>query len=217
MNRLLFCFIPLCVSLLAINASAEEAGMHHEAHGMEVHTAPIHSETGFYTAIKALMTLGDTADHGEGVTLEGKTGRGIGVELGYKIGYGFAVESDATYARNTVNETNCAEGEVAEGEGEAEGGCHYASGTGKYTTVSIDLAYNYHVTHHMGVFAKTGYEYEEEDIDELDIHANDTGFIYAVGAEYAISENAVFMAEYEGTTIEGPRGHSLFAGVAYHF
>jgi outer membrane protein X len=194
--------IILSAMLLTASAFAhEEAEAAHEEH-----VAAIHSETGFYGAVKALVTLGNDVDEGEGVTLEGDSGKGAGIELGYKIGYGFAVEADATFARNRVTEVRCIEEE-----------CEREEGDGEYTTVSLDLVYNYHITHHAALFVKGGYEYETESIDSLDVNGNDTGFIYAVGTEYAVGEHTAFLLEYEGTTIDGPRGNSIFAGLVYAF
>ena len=197
--------LPVASLLLAASVSANETA-HETAHETHTgHEAPVHSETGFYAALKGLVTLGNEVDHGD-ATLDGSRGQGVGVEMGYKIGSGFAIEGDATFARNSVTETKCAEGE-----------CEREKAGGEYTTVSLDLVYTYHVTHHLGTFVKTGYEYETETIDQLEISGNDTGFIYAAGAEYAVGDHTAFMAEYEGTTIEGPRGNSIFAGILYHF
>lgn len=204
----------LSAALIATTLCAHEPQSVHEE-------APVHAEQGFYTALKGLITLGDNVEHGEGVSLEGSSGKGVGIEVGYKIGHGFAVEADGTFARNTVTEKNCNEHEEATeahaAEEPATNGCHRVDADGEYTTVSLDLVYLLHLSHHFGAFVKTGFEYETESIEKLDISGNDTGVIYAVGAEYAVGEHTAFMAEYEGTTIEGPRGSSLFAGVVYHF
>lgn len=190
-----FGIVPLALLLITASASAQEA----EASG---HTAPIHSETGFYTALKGVVTLGRTKEE-ETSTLEGNKGRGIGLELGYKVGMGFSIESDATYVRNTVTEKKVGEEDK--------------TASGAYTSVSLDLAYAYHLTHHLAAFAKGGYEYETEKIDDLGINGNATGVIYAAGAEYALSDHAALMVEYEGTTIDGPLGDMVFAGMLYHF
>lgn len=191
----LFGIAPLALLFVTASASAQEA----EASS---HTVPVHSETGFYTAVKGIVTLGRTKEE-ETSTLDGNTGKGIGLELGYKIGMGFSIESDATYVRNTVTEKKAGEEDKT------------ASGT--YTSVSLDLVYVYHLTHHLAAFAKGGYEYETEKIDDLGINGDTTGAIYAAGAEYAVSDHAALMVEYEGTTIDGPLGDMVFAGMLYHF
>lgn len=173
------------------------------------HEAPIHDEEGFYAAVKGLVTLGDKIEHEKDVTLDGDAGKGFGIEAGYKIGYGFAIEGDVAFARNRVTERNCAEAE--------EGECERRSADGTYTSVSLDLVYIHHLTHHFGVFVKGGYEYEDESIDGLDISGNSSGAIYALGGEYAVGTHTAIMVEYEGTTIEGPRGNSIFAGLLYAF
>lgn len=210
--------VSLFTVLMAADISARDAHTHHENE-----SSSLHAKTGFYTAVKGLITLGDTFEHGEGATLEGRIGKGVGIELGYKFGYGFALESDWTFARNTVEETDCSdhaseeEESVHAHEAAHSGGCHYVESDAEYYTVSLDLVYLLHLTHNLGLFFKTGVEYETEQIEALDIKAYDTGMVYAFGAEYAIGNHAAFLMEYEGTTIEGPRGHSVFAGLAYHF
>lgn len=205
-------------SLLPLLASAalyanEPAESEHVAHH-----APAHAETGFYTAFKGLITLGDDTRHGEGVTLKGKSGKGVGLELGYKIAHGFAVEADGTFARDVVTETRCgAEEESEEGEEEHTGGCHRIDADGEYYTISLDFVYLHHFTEHFGTFVKVGYEYEAESIDELEIKAYETGVIGAVGVEYIVGTYTAFMTEIEASSIEGPRGYSLFAGILYHF
>ncbi|MEJ2500392.1 MAG: porin family protein [Campylobacterales bacterium] len=185
--------------LLAMNLHAHQTETEHEGHA-----APVHEETGFYSAIKAQITTGDTVEHSEDVDLEGDAGKGIGLEFGYKIAHGFSIETDAAYTRNTVTEIDKVTDERTDADGE-------------YLSVSLDVAYLYHLTHHFGVFAKAGYEYEYEHINELHETNHDTGFVYAAGVEYAIGSHTAILAEYEGTTIEGPRGSSVFAGLVYHF
>ena len=160
-------------------------------------------ESRFYIATKALVTLGDTIEE-ENSKLEGSTGAGIGIDLGYKIGNGFSVEVDVTYATNTVTEI------LSSGEKE--------DFTGTYITSSLDIAYAYELTHTLEIFGKVGYEIEYEKIDTLtDSYESNTGFIYAVGVEYEVSESLALLGEFEATTIDGPRGNSIFAGIVYKF
>ena len=170
----------------------------------EVEENEIHEEakSGFYVAVKAIATLGDSIKE-EDSTLEGDTGVGLGIDLGYKLAYGFAVEVDATYVGNTVTET------LSTGESEEF--------SASYITSSLDIAYKYPVTHTIGFVAKCGYEYEIEKIDGLDIDNTETGFVFAGAVEYEVSEDMAVLAEYEHTTIDGPRGDSVFAGVVYSF
>jgi len=160
-------------------------------------------ESKFYVAVKALVTLGDNVDEGES-RLEGSTGKGIGIDLGYRISHGFVVEIDATYATNTVTEV------LANGDSE--------DFSGDYITSSLDVAYNYKLLPELNVFAKVGYEVEYEKIDTIaDSYASTTGFIYAAGMEYEVAESMAVLAEYEVTTIDGPRGNSIFLGLVYDF
>jgi opacity protein-like surface antigen len=170
----------------------------------EVEKNEMHEETksGFYVAVKAITTLGDSIKE-EGATLEGDTGVGIGIDLGYKLAYGFSVEVDGTYVDNTVTETSI--------EGESEEFNAY------YITSSLDIAYKYPLTHTIGLVAKCGYEYEIERINDLGIDNSETGFVFAGAVEYEVSEHMALLGEYEYTTIDGPRGNSIFAGVVYSF
>ena len=77
--------------------------------------------------------------------------------------------------------------------------------------------YTYEFTETLGVFVKAGYEYEIEDIDDYNIDVDEDGFNYGVGVELAMNHKYKLVAEYEHSTIEGPRGDSIFAGVMYNF
>ena len=169
---------------------------------LNLFAAKENEEGRYYVAVKALMTLGDTVQHGTS-QLRGSTGKGLGVDLGYKFENGFAVEIDATYAKNDITERNELGEEITV--------------DGSYMTSSFDIAYAYPVTHAVELFIKGGYEYELERINALGIDASSTGFIYAAGVEYEIDERVSLIGEYEETTISGPRGNSIFAGAVYHF
>jgi len=176
-------------SLASLNVYASEV-----EHGTE--------KNDFYIAVKALTTLGDSISE-EGATLEGDTGFGLGVDLGYELSHGFSVEVDVTYVENTVTET------LANGDSE--------DFSASYITTSLDVDYKYHLTHDVGLLVKVGYEYEVETINDLDIDNSETGFVFAGAVEYEVSEHVALLGEYEVTTIDGPRGNSLFAGIVYDF
>ena len=159
-------------------------------------------ESPFYMVVKGLASLGAEAEHGEAL-LDGDGGYGIGIDLGYRLGKGFAVEYDFSYAKNTVTE-------IIEHHEPENVDAHY------YTS-SLDLVYTYEATETVGVFAKVGYEYEWETIDELGIDSTDHGFIAGVGVEVALSEDYKLVAEYEHSTIDSPRGDSLYAGLMFNF
>ncbi len=191
MKKILTLLAVSSFTTLNIYASEIEQNEMHEA-----------EKSGFYVAIKAITTLGDSIEE-EGSTLEGDTGVGIGVDLGYELAYGFSVEVDGTYVSNTVTET------LATGESE--------DFSASYITSSFDIAYKYPVTHTVGLVAKCGYEYEIEKVDDLGIDNSETGFVFAGAVEYEVSEHMALLGEYEYTTIEGPRGNSIFAGLVYSF
>ena len=183
----------LLSSLVSISAYAEE-----------VEAAAEHSEekSDFYVAVKALATLGSSIDE-EDVTVKGGTGGGLGIDLGYEISHGFSAEIDATYAVNTVTETD-----------------HLLDTSedfsASYATSSIDIAYRYMATEALGLVLKGGYEFEYEKIDTKP-SATDSGFTYAAALTYEINEHMGILGEYEVTTVKGPRGNSAFAGIEYSF
>ena len=158
-------------------------------------------ESKFYLIVKALMITGDKVDHGHG-TLDGDRDYGYCFDIGYRLGHGFALEYDFSYVRNTVTEDD---------------GHTIEKATGTYYTHALDLVYTYEFTHTFGVFAKAGYEYEIEKIEDFDIDNDGTGFNFGVGAEVALNHKYKVVAEYEHATIEGPRGDSFFVGVMYNF
>jgi len=169
---------------------------------METAHSEAHAESPFYVVVKGLMTFGDKTDH-ETSQLNGKIDYGFGIDLGYRIGHGFAVEYDFSYSSNIIEEKKN-NGEIENIEGE-------------YYTSAIDLVYTYELTEELGVFAKVGFEYEWEKIDALDVDTTDSGAVFGVGFEAEMDESFKMVVEYEHSTIEGPRGDSLFAGVMYNF
>lgn len=160
-------------------------------------------ESRFYVVVKGLASLGAEAEHGEAI-LDGDGGYGIGIDLGYRLGKGFALEYDFSYAKNTVTE-------ITEHHEPEEFDAHY------YTS-ALDLVYSYEATETLGIFAKVGYEYEWETIDELGIDSSrDHGFVVGAGVEIALNEKYKVVGEYEHSTIDSPRGDSLYLGLMYNF
>jgi len=159
------------------------------------------TESKFYIIAKGLMVLGDTVNHGDAV-LDGDRDYGYGIDLGYRLGNGFALEYDFSYAHNTVTEI------TVDGEEEARA---------SYMTSALDLVYTYEATEALGIFAKVGYEFEWEKIKKFDIDNDDNNFVFGAGVEVAMNESYKLVAEYEHSTIDGPHGDSIFAGVMYNF
>lgn len=159
-------------------------------------------ESDFYVIAKGNTVLGDTVLH-EGNTLDGDRGYGLGIDFGYRLGQGFAIEYDFTYAKNTVTETNEFD--------------HKEEGDAMYYSHALDLVYTHRLSNTAGLFFKGGYDYEIEKMDTFEIDEDDHGFNYGVGIEWSMNEQYALVAEYEKSTIEGPRGDALFAGVMYNF
>ena len=160
-------------------------------------------ESKFYLIVKALMVTGDKVDHGDG-TLDGDRDFGYGFDIGYRLGHGFALEYDFSYASNTVTEDDHG---------------HIEKAKAKYYTHALDLVYTYEITHAFGVFAKGGFELETEKIDDLHIDDDKEGFNYGIGFEYALDHdhNYLLLAEYELSTIDCSRGDGVFVGVMINF
>ncbi len=156
-----------------------------------------HESTKFYVVIAGLADLGDTIAH-EGAYLEGDQDFGFGIDLGYRIGNGFAIEYDFTYAINTVTR-------VEHGLEEEAKGIYYTS--------ALDVVYTYEATEYIGIFGKVGYEYEWETIDAYHIDAQEHDFVFGIGVEIAMNESYKLLFEYEYSRIESPRGAALFAGI----
>ena len=171
---------------------------------VEVHEPEVmahEAESKFYVIAKVLMVMGDKESHGH-ATLEGDRDYGYGFDIGYRLGHGFALEYDFSYASNTVTEDD---------------GHTTHEAKAKYYTHAFDLVYTYEFTHTFGVFVKGGYEYEFEEIDDLHIDDEKDGFNYGVGVEVALDHTYKLLAEYEWSTIDCPRGDGLFVGVMYNF
>jgi len=156
-----------------------------------------------YVVIKALTTLGDNVKHGVNTELEGDTGYGFGVDLGYRVTHSFSVEFDFSYSRSDVKEK--------------EDGNTIKKANADYYTYALDLVYLHHFTHKFGMFVKGGWEYEVEDISKLDVHEHDDDFVYGVGLEYAFDKTYGLVVEYEDSNIDGPRGAGIFTGLIINF
>jgi len=52
-----------------------------------------HEESDFYVVVKRARIAGDSVHHGE-VVFDGDSGYGFGIDLGYRLGHGFAVKYD---------------------------------------------------------------------------------------------------------------------------
>jgi len=154
-------------------------------------------EKKMYVVAKALTILGDTVEH-EGTTLKGDNGIGFGIDFGYRLQYGLSMEYDFSYAINSVKESQ-------------------NSADADYVTHALDLIYTYRATHQLGIFAKVGYEYEIEKITDYAIDKKSHGTVFGAGAEYELTHQYSLVGEYEHSTIEGPRGDSIYCGVMINF
>jgi opacity protein-like surface antigen len=168
----------------------------------EMHEGMHQEESKYYAVIKGLYIVGDNTQHGEAL-LSGDDGYGFGIDLGYRLEYGFSLEYDFSYSTNSVTE-------VVEGE-------EPRSADASYMTHAIDLVYGYEVFEKVELFAKVGYEYEVEKISDYGIDNGSDGAVIGAGVEYEFMPSYKIMGEYEHSTIDGPRGNSLYLGLMYNF
>ena len=145
----------------------------------------------FYTVLKGISIMGDT--HNCNCT---DSGYGAGLDLGYKIGNGFATELGLSYAKNDLNN------KTAEAS---------------HTTGALSLVYTYPLTDALGVFAKAGYMMEKEKVNGLNIDNSESGLAYGGGLEYGLGDNYAIIGEYQASTIDSLRGDAASLGLKYNF
>jgi len=148
------------------------------------------SHNGFYAVAKGLYILGD--EH-QGVDAD--SGKGFGLDLGYRFNKNLAVELDGTYSKNSDKTTN---DDI------------------KYTTGAVSLVYTLHATESLGLFAKAGYMREKESVTGGESNS-ESGIAYGGGLEYELSHNTALVAEYETSNIDSTRGNAISLGLMYNF
>jgi len=142
----------------------------------------------FYTVLKGISIMGDT--YKCNCT---DSGYGAGIDLGYKLGHGFATELGLSYAKNDLNNV---------------------SGDVSHKTGALSLVYTYPVTEALGLFGKVGYMIEKSSLSGSD---NESGMVYGGGLEYDLSDNYATLGEYEASTIDSLRGDAASLGLKYNF
>ncbi|MCW8953960.1 MAG: porin family protein [Sulfurimonas sp.] len=187
MKKVLGKIVVTALSLVALSQSANASG-----------------GAGFYAVPKAVVIMGDTIMHGA-YELDGDTGVGIGVDLGYAIDSNFAVELALTHVEADVTEDDL-HGHVVKGDAE-------------YTTYGVMGVYSRTITGHLRGLVKLGYAWEYEKITDVHHPFKTTlsGIAYAAGLEYGISDNMEVVFEYEGAEVVSSRGDSLMLGLKYKF
>jgi len=174
------------VALLALSQSAYASG-----------------GAGFYAVPKAVVVLGDDIEHG-GHGIEGDSGVGIGVDIGYAIDSNFAVELVLTHVEADVAEDNHG---------------HISNGDAEYTTYGFTGVYSRSIVGHLRGLVKLGYGWEYENITGTDhpFKATLSGVTYAAGLEYGISDHMEVVFEVEGADVVSSRGESVMLGLKYKF
>ena len=142
----------------------------------------------FYTVLKGISIMGDT--YKCNCT---DSGYGAGIDLGYKLGSGFATELGLSYAKNDLNNV---------------------SGDVSHKTGALSLVYTYPVTEALGLFGKVGYMIEKSSLSGSD---NESGMVYGGGLEYGLGGNYAILGEYQASTIDSLRGDAASLGLKYNF
>ena len=177
----------------AINATEVKKEVVKETPKVEPKVEKEKAEKDFYTVIKGMRITGDSTK-----TLDADAGFGVGLDIGYRLGKGFATEIDLSFAKSDLNTPT---------KNEAS-----------YKTASLALVYTLPITETMGLFAKAGYVKEQTKVNALNIDETDSGIVYSGGLEYKLNDNYGIVAEYEGSTIDDSiRGDSISLGVMYNF
>jgi len=184
---------------LSVLATALYANEHTTVHSTPHACTTVSPHT--YIVLKGLVTTGDTTSHGHHVALDGDSAKGLGLDLGYPLSHAFAVELTTSYASADVTETDTSDSHHP----------HHETLSATYLTYGMALVFNKHINHQAGIFAKVGVEREKETLNG---HTqNDVGALFAIGAEYKILPGYELLAEYEKSTIAGPKGSSIYLGL----
>ena len=172
--------VPVVVETPAVVAPKAEA-VKKEAH-----------ESKYYLTLKGLSIAGDTVNSNDT-----DKGKGLGVDLGYRLGNGFATEVSLSDTRNNLN--NVAEDRAS------------------FRTAALNLVYDLELTENFGLFAKGGYIYEKEKVSALNIDSSEKGLVYGGGLSYKLSNNTNLVAEYETSAIDSLRGDAIGLGLMFNF
>jgi len=155
-----------------------------------VHKKKHHSD--YYMVLIGLSIAGEELD-----SHETDRGLGLGIDLGYRLGGGFATELGVSYAKNKLN--NIAEDHAS------------------YKTAALSLVYDLELTESLALFAKGGYMYEKEKVSALNIDASEKGAVYGGGLSYKINDSVNFIGEYESSSIDSLRGDAIGVGLMFNF
>jgi opacity protein-like surface antigen len=146
----------------------------------------------YYVVHKGLSIGGEKVGHHEA-----DKGLGLGIDLGYRLGGGFATELGVSYAKNKLE--NRAEDDAS------------------YKTASLSLVYDLELTDSLALFAKGGYMYEKERVSALNIDSSEKGAVYGGGLSYKINDGMNLIAEYETSKIDSLRGDAIGVGLMFNF
>jgi len=146
----------------------------------------------YYLTLKGLSIAGEQVAHHEA-----DNGLGLGVDLGYRLGKGFATELGVSYAKNKLKNT--------------------AEDDASYKTAALSLVYDLELTESLALFAKGGYMYEKEKVSALNIDSSEKGLVYGAGLSYKLTDSMNLVGEYEASAIDSLRGDAIGLGLMFNF
>ena len=155
----------------------------------KVHEVKEKSPSGFYLIGKGLYIAGEENNH-----IDADSGKGLGLDLGYRFNKNLAVELGGTYSKN---EEKVSSSDIS------------------YKTAALSLVYTLHATEGLGIFAKAGYMKEKASMHGES--ESESGLAYGGGLEYELSHNTALVAEYETSNIDSTRGNAISLGLMYNF
>ena len=147
------------------------------------------SNSGFYLVGLGLYITGE-----ENNNIDADSGKGVGLDLGYRFNNNLAVELGGTYSKN---EEKVSSSDIS------------------YKTAALSLVYTLHATEGLGIFAKAGYMKEKASMHGES--ESESGLAYGGGLEYELSHNTALVAEYETSNIDSTRGNAISLGLMYNF
>jgi opacity protein-like surface antigen len=153
---------------------------------------------GFYVVPKVVVIVGDTITH-YGDVLNGDTGVGIGIDLGYSFTENIALELAATYVEADIKKNGVDKGDA------------------EYTTYGANAVYSRTIIGHLRGLVKLGFAWEHERMSEAHIKETLKGATYAAGLEYGINDNMELVFEVEGANVTSSRGEGVMFGLKYKF
>jgi len=167
-----------------------------------------------YGVAKFMYSPGADYEH-SGHVITGESAMGLGFDLGYKIMDSVSAELAFSYGSNSISkEDHTATDSTPTHSMFPLMATGTLSGTGTYLAIGLLGVYTYHINEQFSAVGKFGFVSESETLswDTGDESASSTGVVYVLGGEYVLGGHNELVLEYEGSTVEGPKGANIFIG-----